>query len=97
MQLLMNIQGLKYKSFNIDLLWNIFFTLTLFSFNIIYAQAWQTVGSHGLGNVADIIEYNGNIYIVGDIDEIGGVVMNHVAMWDGISKKLRFLLCASSF
>jgi hypothetical protein len=74
-----------------------FFTLTLFSFNIIYAQAWQTVGSHGLGNVADIIEYNGNIYIVGDIDEIGGVVMKHVAMWDGISKKLRFLLCASSF
>jgi hypothetical protein len=62
-----------------------FFTLTLFSFNIIYAQAWQTVGSHGLGNVADIIEYNGNIYIVGDIDEIGGVVMNHVAMWDGSS------------
>ena len=59
--------------------------------------AWQTVGSHGLGIVADIIEYNGNIYIVGDIDEIGGVVMNHVAMWDGISKKLRFLLCASSF
>ena len=59
--------------------------LALFSLQIVQAQSWQVVGAQGLGNVADIVEYEGHIYIVGDIDEIGGVVMNHIAMWDGSS------------
>jgi len=59
--------------------------LSLFSLQIVHAQSWQVVGAQGLGNVADIVEYDGHFYIVGDIDEIGGVVMNHIAMWDGNS------------
>ncbi|MCB0791698.1 MAG: T9SS type A sorting domain-containing protein [Flavobacteriales bacterium] len=47
------------------------------------AQSWQQLGAQGVGGVADIVEYDGELYITGDFEEIGGVTVNNIARWDG--------------
>ncbi|MCB0793453.1 MAG: T9SS type A sorting domain-containing protein [Flavobacteriales bacterium] len=47
------------------------------------AQSWQQLGAQGVGNVADIVAYDGEIYITGDFEAIGGVTVNNIARWDG--------------
>ncbi len=47
------------------------------------AQSWQQLGLQGVGGVADIAEYNGDLYITGGFEEIGGVTVNHIARWNG--------------
>lgn len=64
---------------------NLFFILAIISLNGAYSQSWQIIGEQDLGHVNDIIEYNGNTYITGDFEEINGVVLNHIAMWNGNS------------
>ena len=47
------------------------------------AQTWDQPGLQGVGTVHDIALYNGDLYITGDFETIGGVTVDHIARWDG--------------
>lgn len=49
------------------------------------AQTWSTVGSgiSGYGRIEAMCEYNGELYVGGAFDTIGGLPVNSIARWNG--------------
>lgn len=46
-------------------------------------QTWSPLGRGADGQVSDIVELGGNIYAGGSFTNAGGIVVNHIAKWDG--------------
>lgn len=51
-----------------------------------YAQTWQPVGEGVVGNVGSLVEFEGELYVGGYLNETGaGQEINNIARWDGDS------------
>ncbi|MBK8416637.1 MAG: T9SS type A sorting domain-containing protein [Bacteroidetes bacterium] len=57
----------------------------IFQINIVNSQVWSSVGTglNGYGRIESMCEYNGDLYVGGYFDSIGGVQAFSIAKWNG--------------